>query len=169
MSRKPAKSSAESAPRPIRAQHLALLRELLDEARAAGNHNAAAGFMRQIAEVAGVMVPPRRRKPAAVPSDAVEALRQRIASVQEMRAAAVERGTFSAAARLVEVERSLERELGALLAERGKAASMETEDADLLQRVAESILSWPPQMRRALFALVQAGETGPARGAATPS
>lgn len=132
------------------AAHIQLLRELLEEARAAASYGAVAQLTKQIADLAGFVAPPaRRRRVPPEPKDSLVALRARLRATQEMRLQASERGSYVAAAGLLRLETTLLAEVTAADAARGEARPDLT-DAELVAQISADLEGLPAAVRAGL-------------------
>ena len=138
--------------RPKVRAHLALLRELLDEARGEQSWAACASLAKQISDLEGLQPPPQPKpKPPPEPTDHVEALRARLHATQSMRLQATERGSFDSASRLLRLEATLLGEVRE--AERARQATHpEIPDAELVELITADLQALPPPMRAAVLA-----------------
>jgi len=151
----------------LRDQHLATLRDLLDEAREKGDIGGAAAVMRQIQDLSGFAASPTKQAKYREPDDLIAALEGRLNQMVLMRQAAAEKGSFDSAARMLILECKLADQLASertRRAEAAKGSERPLTDAELVEQTAEDIIAMPPVMRRRLLALVESGGRPPAAG-----
>ena len=151
----------------LRDQHLATLRELLEEARTKQDYGSTAALMRQIEALSGFAASPTKQARYREPDDLVAALEGRLNEMVLMRQAAAEKGSFDSAARMLILECKLADQLASertRRAEVAKGSERPLTDDELVEQTAEDIIAMPPVMRRRLLALVEAGGRPPAAG-----